>query len=120
MPDTPMTRAGKAPTLSELEDHGAFERRHVGPSEEDQAAMLAVLGYRSRAALIDAVIPRAIRRAQPMEIGAPLAEAEALGAAPEQVNQDAYAAWIFRVKPDDAAPFEKLLDAAAYEKIASN
>ena len=45
---------------------------------------------------------------------------EALGAAPEQVNQDAYAAWIFRVKPDDAAQFEKLLAAAAYEKIASN
>jgi glycine cleavage system H protein len=45
---------------------------------------------------------------------------DALAGAPEQVNEDAYAAWIFRVKPDDAGQFEKLLDAAAYEKIASN
>jgi glycine cleavage system H protein len=45
---------------------------------------------------------------------------DALGGAPEQVNQDAYAAWIFRVKPADPGAFEKLLDAAAYEKIAAN
>jgi glycine cleavage system H protein len=45
---------------------------------------------------------------------------EALGGAPESINEDAYAAWIFRVKPDDAAAAAKLLDAAAYEKIASN
>ena len=44
---------------------------------------------------------------------------DALGGAPEQVNQDAYAAWMFRVKPEDAAAFEKLLDAAAYEKLAA-
>jgi glycine cleavage system H protein len=44
---------------------------------------------------------------------------DALGGAPEQVNQDAYGAWMFRVKPDDAGAFEKLLDAAAYEKIAT-
>ena len=44
---------------------------------------------------------------------------DALGGAPEQVNQDAYGAWMFRVKPDDAQAFDKLLDAAAYEKIAT-
>ena len=44
---------------------------------------------------------------------------DALGGAPEQVNQDAYAAWMYRVKPEDAGAFEKLLDAAAYEKIAA-
>ncbi len=43
----------------------------------------------------------------------------ALSAAPEQVNQDAYAAWMFRVKPDDPAELAKLLDSAAYEKLAS-
>jgi glycine dehydrogenase len=74
MPDTNV----RAPSLAELEDRSAFERRHVGPSAEDQAAMLSALGYESRAALIDAVVPPAIRRAQPMDIGAPLAEAEAL------------------------------------------
>jgi glycine cleavage system H protein len=45
---------------------------------------------------------------------------DALAGGPEQVNQDAYAAWIFRVKPDDPAQLDKLLDAAAYEKIAAD
>jgi glycine cleavage system H protein len=44
---------------------------------------------------------------------------DALGGAPEQVNSDAYGAWMFRVKPSDAGAFEKLLDAAAYEKLAA-
>ena len=44
---------------------------------------------------------------------------DALAAAPEQVNENAYGAWMFRVKPTDASAFDKLLDAAAYEKIAS-
>jgi glycine cleavage system H protein len=43
---------------------------------------------------------------------------DALSSAPEQVNQDAYAAWMFRIKPDNAGDFDKLLDAAAYEKAA--
>ncbi len=42
-----------------------------------------------------------------------------LGAAPEKVNEDAHAAWIYRIKPDDAAEVDTLLDAAAYEKVAS-
>ena len=42
-----------------------------------------------------------------------------LGGAPEKVNEDAFAAWMFRIKPDNAADVEKLLDAAAYERAAS-
>jgi glycine cleavage system H protein len=42
-----------------------------------------------------------------------------LSAAPEQVNADAYAAWMYRIRPDDAASLDGLLDAAAYEKTAS-
>lgn len=34
--------------------------------------------------------------------------------APESVNADAYAAWLFKIKPADAAELGKLLDAAAY------
>ena len=48
-----------------------------------------------------------------------VASNDALSGAPEQVNSDAYGAWMFRVKPDDASAFDKLLDAAAYEKVAS-
>jgi glycine cleavage system H protein len=35
--------------------------------------------------------------------------------APESVNADAYAVWLFKIKPSDAAELGKLLDAAAYE-----
>ena len=38
--------------------------------------------------------------------------------APESVNQDAYAAWLFKLKPADAAQLDTLLDAAAYTKVA--
>jgi glycine cleavage system H protein len=43
--------------------------------------------------------------------------------APETVNADAYAAWLFRIKPADAgkcaAELDALLDAAAYAKVAA-
>ena len=42
-----------------------------------------------------------------------------LAAAPEKVNEDALAAWMFRIKPSSAADVDKLLDAAAYEKAAT-
>ncbi|GMU48845.1 MAG: glycine cleavage system H protein [Candidatus Desulfobacillus denitrificans] len=44
---------------------------------------------------------------------------QAAADAPESVNQDAYAAWLFRLKPDNAADLDKLLDAAAYAKVAA-
>jgi glycine cleavage system H protein len=34
---------------------------------------------------------------------------------PEKINQDAYGAWMFKIKPDNAADVNSLLDAAAYE-----
>ena len=34
--------------------------------------------------------------------------------APELVNQDAYAAWLFKLRLDDPAELEQLLSAAAY------
>ena len=37
-----------------------------------------------------------------------------LPATPEVVNQDAYAAWLFRLKPADPGAVGTLLDAAAY------
>ena len=39
-----------------------------------------------------------------------------LADAPEKINQDPYAAWMFRVKPDDTAELSALLDAAGYER----
>jgi len=42
-----------------------------------------------------------------------------LGSAPEKVNEDAFAAWMFRMKPANPTDVDKLLDAAAYEKAAA-
>jgi glycine cleavage system H protein len=42
-----------------------------------------------------------------------------LSASPEKVNEDAFASWMFRIKPASAGDVDQLLDAAAYEKTAS-
>ena len=42
-----------------------------------------------------------------------------LSAAPEKVNEDAFAAWMYRIKPDNPGDVDGLLDAAAYEKAAA-
>ena len=43
---------------------------------------------------------------------------QAAADAPESVNQDAYAAWLFKMTPDNAADIDALLDAAAYQAVA--
>ena len=56
-------------SLTQLEARDAFIPRHIGPSESEQAAMLSTLGYASRAALIDAVVPANIRRKDTLDLG---------------------------------------------------
>ena len=46
--------------------------------------------------------------------GVVVAANEDLTKSPQQVNADAYAAWMFKIKPDDAADLGGLMDAAAY------
>ncbi|MBU6486988.1 MAG: aminomethyl-transferring glycine dehydrogenase [Burkholderiales bacterium] len=78
-PDRLMNRTPLS--LAALEVHDAFAERHIGPDSADQRTMLAALGFESRAALIDAVIPRAIRRTDALPLGPfaePRSEAEAL------------------------------------------
>src|SRR5512137_319977 len=62
MNDSPSARGHAAATLPALEQTDAFLARHIGTAPQDQAAMLEVLGYPSRAALMDAIVPAAIRR----------------------------------------------------------
>lgn len=45
---------------------------------------------------------------------------EAILDAPELVNQDAYSNWLFKIKPNNAADLDSLLDAAAYAQVAKN
>ena len=40
----------------------------------------------------------------------------ALNDAPEKLNRDPYGAWLFRIRPADAAELADLLDAPAYSK----
>lgn len=41
-------------------------------------------------------------------------------ASPESVNKDAYAAWMFKMKPANAGDVAGLLDAAAYQKLVES
>ena len=43
---------------------------------------------------------------------------QAAADAPESVNADAYAAWLFKMTPDNVADLDKMLDAAAYQAVA--
>lgn len=43
-----------------------------------------------------------------------------LSASPEKINQDAYAAWMFRLKPSNAKELDELLDATGYEKLVAS
>jgi len=38
-----------------------------------------------------------------------------LDSAPEKINEDPYAAWMFKMKPDNIADLDDLMDAAAYQ-----
>jgi glycine dehydrogenase len=64
--------------LEALEHHAEFPARHIGPTAEDEATMLSTIGAASRLALIEAVVPRSIARSRPMDLPAPLSEAQAL------------------------------------------
>jgi len=46
-----------------------------------------------------------------------LAVNEALADAPEKINESAYDAWMFRLRPDEPAELEALLDASGYGKL---
>src|SRR5215212_7358416 len=64
--------------LTALEDAAGFAARHIGTTPQEQAAMLALLGYDSRASLMDAIVPSAIREQAPLPLPGPLSEAAAL------------------------------------------
>src|SRR5213596_3591486 len=57
-----------------------FQDRHIGPSPEDQGAMLQALGYDSLDAFIDAVVPADIRLRQSLRTPEARTEQEALEA----------------------------------------
>jgi glycine dehydrogenase len=64
--------------LTTLEDHAAFERRHIGPDDAERAAMLEVVGAPSVDALLERAVPASIRDDE-LPLGPPATEAEILG-----------------------------------------
>ena len=65
-------------SLDDLEDNDNFIRRHIGPSDTDQADMLATLGLSSLEALVNEVIPSGIRLRVPLAIDQARSESEVL------------------------------------------
>jgi len=66
------------PTLRHLEGVAPFETRHLGPGPEQQAKMLAALGYGSLDDLTDAALPTSIRSLEALDLPPARTETEAL------------------------------------------
>ncbi|MDE2049266.1 MAG: glycine dehydrogenase (aminomethyl-transferring), partial [Betaproteobacteria bacterium] len=66
------------PPLNELEHAHEFHERHIGPSPDEQAQMLELLGYTSRSELRAAVVPASISRRKPFVLPPACTEAQAL------------------------------------------
>ena len=60
--------------LHDLEQHGDFVRRHIGPDAEEIAAMLAELGLESIEELVDRAVPRSIRTERELDVPGPRSE----------------------------------------------
>nr|WP_298126342.1 aminomethyl-transferring glycine dehydrogenase [uncultured Pseudoxanthomonas sp.] len=73
-----MPAMSNTPSLRELEHHGAFLERHIGPNDAEIAHMLRVVGHDSLDAMTDAIVPGSIKSAQPLALPAPINEEEAL------------------------------------------
>ncbi len=72
MPVTPQQ------TLRELETAAPFAERHIGPSEDEVAKMLAVVGHGSLEDLARTAVPDAIRATEALDLPPAASEAEAI------------------------------------------
>ena len=73
-----MTDAARPLVAGHLDASVPFARRHIGPAAEDQAKMLAVLGYSSLDDLVDAAVPSSVHSDTPLALEAGRAEHEVL------------------------------------------
>jgi len=68
----------RSASLSELAHSEAFIHRHIGPDAEQTQAMLKQLGVNSLAELVDQSLPESIRSTNPLDLGPPMTEHQAL------------------------------------------
>ena len=66
--DSEQTKNPANSTLIELEDHGGFIRRHIGPGDEQINYMLDTLGIGSLDALIESTLPVSIQHDVPLQL----------------------------------------------------
>ncbi len=66
------------PSLRDLEHHGAFIDRHIGPDDAEIAQMLRVIGHDSLESMTDAIVPGSIKSATPLALPEAVTEEEAL------------------------------------------
>lgn len=82
-------------TLSQLEHHGAFIDRHIGPDAAQQATMLEAIGASSLAALISTIVPDDIQLPSPPAVGMAATEQQALAELKAIASQNQrYKSWI--------------------------
>ena len=67
-----------SPSLRELEHHGAFIERHIGPNDVEIAQMLRTVGYDSLEAMTDAIVPGKIKSPAPLALPQSVTEEQAL------------------------------------------
>src|SRR3990172_6509596 len=70
------------------EPYDFANRRHIGPSPEEMAEMLEVVGVKSLDELIAETVPKDIRQAEPLDFGRPLSERGALDRMRETANKN--------------------------------
>jgi glycine dehydrogenase len=75
-------------SLAALERHDDFVGRHIGPSAEERAAMLAALGLRSLEELTSRAVPAAIRAEGPLDLPAARGEAAVLAELAELAGEN--------------------------------
>ncbi|WP_172292446.1 aminomethyl-transferring glycine dehydrogenase [Pseudoruegeria sp. HB172150] len=63
-------------TPTDYNPHDFANRRHIGPSPQEMAEMLKVVGADSLDALINETVPASIRQKAPLDFGAPKSERE--------------------------------------------
>ena len=68
------------PALADLEQHGDFVERHIGPGAAEQKAMLAQLGYENMDSFIKKVVPASILRSDALDLATSKSEPEVLEA----------------------------------------
>ena len=77
-PTSSSTRRRPSSTAPRWTPASRSPRRHIGPSADEQAKMLAVLGYRPLDELVDTAVPKTVHSDSPLALAAGRAEPEVL------------------------------------------